>query len=333
VQWNGINQPLFVGAVPMPVWRHIAVPQAGYAEAMSEAIVRAGEKIPDLLWSVNEGLQVVTSDYSGQHKGATHEAYSFLVATWDALQHWLPQRAEFRAQWLPDGRRLSFKQLREPVRRRAYPHFLRFAGQLQGNLITFMIDRRVQTFVAGGPSALAAALPDCFARGTPLGSVEKMYRLALFVTMIQAGLREEKQKSVWISDHDETLDTFERREGFARLSTYLGFGLTGWREAAEQTFMTTEGSNLPEWAEDLAAIADIAAGACASLSNHLPTFLGTPTWTIGMRSGDEVDWRAREFMDWLSALDGHLRHVLVRLGPNSSGDIQASAQSFLRSGG
>jgi hypothetical protein len=314
----------------MSAWRHFNVPESGFADAMSEAIARAGENCPNLLWAVDEGLQVVVSDYSGQHRAATHEAYSFLVTTWEALQSWLPQLEEFRAQWLPDGRRLSFKQLREPMRRRAYPHFLNLAALLKGNLITFMIDRRLETFVAGGPAALAEALDDCFPPGTPPGSVEKMYRVALFVAMIQAGLRKETQKSYWISDHDEALDSFDKREGFARLSTYLGFGLTGWRNAAAQIFMTTEGPDLPKWVEDLAAIPDVAAGACARLSHHLPTFLGKPTWTVGMSSDNVADWRAREFGRWLSSADGLLRYVLVRLGPNASGEIQASAQTFLR---
>src|SRR5215217_2748775 len=188
----------------MAVWQHFDVPQLGYASAMSEAISRASETYPDLLWPVDEGLQVVVSDYSGQHAGATHEAYSFLMTTWDVLEQWLPRRDEFRPRWLPDGRRLSFKQLREPMRRRAYPHFLSLAGELRANVITFLIDRRVQAFVAGGPAALARELDDCFPPGTPLGSVEKMYRVSLFVAMLQAGLRRERQESIWISDHDET---------------------------------------------------------------------------------------------------------------------------------
>lgn len=314
----------------MTVWRHFEVAGLGYATAMSEAMVRATQQCPSLLWPVNHGLQIVVSDYSGQHRGATHEAYSFLVTTWESLEEWLGLRRDFRQRWLPDGRRLSFKQLREPLRRRAYPHFLDLAGCLRANLITFMISNRVGSVIEGGPQALLTVWDDCFPADTPLGSVEKMYRLGLFVAMIQAGLREESQESVWISDHDETLDTYERREGFARLSTYLGFGLTGWRNAAQQTFMTTEGWELPDWAEDLAAIPDIAAGACARLSSYLPTLLGRPQWTVRRRSSDVPDWRARVFGEWLSSPGIVLRHVLVRLEQYAEGDVRASAQAFMR---
>ncbi|UYN97271.1 MAG: hypothetical protein KIT25_10190 [Enhydrobacter sp.] len=270
------------------------------------------------------------SDYSGQHQGATHEAYSFLVATQDQIVEWLPLRQRFRDQWLPDRRRISFKQLREPMRRRAFPHFLNLVGQLPANLITIMISQHVGSFVVGGPAALARELNDCFVPGTPNHTVEKIYRLALFVATLNAGLREEAQRSLWISDHDETLDTFEKRECFGRLATYLTFGLTGWRNAADHGFVTTAASGLPEWVEDVAAIPDIAAGASARLCDLLPVFMGRPTWTVPISQFDKVDWRARLFGDWLSARESELRHVLVRLERDSLGMVRASAQQFVR---
>jgi hypothetical protein len=97
-------------------------------------------KTGNYLWPVDVGTQLLVSDYSGQHREATHEVYSFLATTLNVLHPWLVMRDQFRGQWLPDGRRLSFKQLREPVRRRAYPHFPELVGNLPANLITIMID-------------------------------------------------------------------------------------------------------------------------------------------------------------------------------------------------
>ncbi len=314
----------------MSVWRSFNVPDAGYANALSEAITVTDAKFGDLFWPVDRDLQVIASDYSGQHRQATHEVYSFLVTTWPALEAWLPLRQAFRARWLPDGRRLSFKQLREPVRRRAYPHFLDLAGALPANLLTVMIDNRVGSFIAGGPHALADALDDCFVPGASGGSIEKIYRLAVLMAMVQAGLRDPRQPAMWISDHDETLDTHDKRERFARLATYLTFGLTRGAVTGELHFMTTLSQHVPAWGEDLAAIPDIAAGACANLSGVLPLFMGRPTWTVGLAHGDMLDWRAQTFAHWLSNPRGVLRHVLLRLAPDANGDIRASAQRFNR---
>lgn len=180
------------------------------------------------------------------------------------------------------------------------------------------------------PLELAAIWDDCFAPGATAASIEKAYRLALFVCLIQAGLRREDQPSRWISDQDEVLDSFDKRERFSGIARYLTFGLTGWRAAAVQDFMTTGVANAPPWLEDLAAIPDIAAGACAQLSGVLPLFRNRKTWTVPMSSGDVVDTRARAFGDWLSASEGVLRHVLVRLAPDDAGEVRASAQRFLR---
>ena len=313
----------------MTVWRPITDTQVGFAYVLSDAIAIAEAANPDLLWPVDQGLQIVASDYSGQHRQATHETYSFLITTYEALADWLPSWNQFRAEKLPDGRRLSFKQLREPVRRRAYPHFLELFGRLRANLITIMVDNRVGC-LSGDPLELAAIWDDCFAPGATAASIEKAYRLALFVCLIQAGLRREDQVSRWISDQDEVLDSFDKRERFAGITHYLTFGLTGWRAAAVQEFMTTGVANAPAWVEDLAAIPDIAAGACAQLSGVLPLFRNRKTWTVPMSHGDAVDWRAQLFGDWLSASDGILRHVLVRLAPDDVGEVRASAQRFLR---
>jgi hypothetical protein len=314
----------------MRTWRPLVTHTGGYEALLSSALHIVDARDENCLWPVDVGTQLLVSDYSGQHRQAAHEVYSFLVTTLATLQAWLPLRDQFRARWLPDGRRLSFKQLREPVRRRAFPHFLELAGHLPANLITIMVDKRVGSFIQGGPLALAEALDDCFTPDMSEGSVEKIYRLALFMALLQAGLRREDQPSLWISDHDETLDSFDRRERFSRLATYLTFGLTGWTNAAEQNFTTTEVKNLPLWAEDVAAISDISAGACAQLSGVLPLFMGGETWTVPLTCGDALDWRARIFGDWLSGSRGVLRHVLVRLAPNATGEIQASAQRFLR---
>lgn len=311
-------------------WRDRVSPEMGFAHLLSSTLHIVEQQNRDLLWPVRDGPQFLVSDYSGQHRQATHEVYSFLVTTKHVLDGWLPQLEEFRREFLPDGRRLSFKQLREPVRRRAYPNFLEVVGRLPANLVTIMVDNRVGSFAPGGPAETASIFDDCFSVTASAASIEKTFRLAFFVALLGSGLRDEDQASLWISDHDETLDTFDKREGLGRLASYLSFGFTGWRNPAQQNFLTTEAKNCPRWVEDLAAIPDIAAGACAQLSNTLPLFEGRKTWTIRLRSHVEPDWRAKVFADWLSAPHGVLRHVLLRLAPDEAGEVRASAQKFVR---
>ncbi|HEV2717268.1 MAG TPA: hypothetical protein VGU64_18520 [Terriglobales bacterium] len=312
----------------MMIWRPVVDERAGYLFSLSDSLSITEAKHPGMLASVANGNMIIASDYSGQHKEATHEAYSFLVTTDLALDEWLPLLREFREQWLPDGRRLSFKQLNEPVRWKSLPKFLETAGKLHGNLITILVDRRVGSFIAGGPEAALEVFPDCFAPKTRPGTVEKMLRLASFVALVLSGFRREEQSSMWISDHDETLDSHEKREGFARLASYLTFGLTHWRNAADNVFGTTELPAIPYWAEDVAALADLAAGAYCQLSSHLPAFLGMKTWQVAVPSSDIESQRARAIGDWLALGNNALKHVLLRLELDDRGEARASAQAF-----
>ncbi|UDL93337.1 hypothetical protein LGH83_12145 [Lichenihabitans sp. PAMC28606] len=175
---------------------------------------------------------------------------------------------------------------------------------------------------------MAETLVEGFAHGILDPSVEKSTGLLFLFPCSGAGLRHEKQPSLWISDHDETFDSFDRRERFARLATYLSYGLTRWQNPARQDFMTTGARNLPAWVEDLAAIPDIAAGACAQLIGVLPTFVAQGAWMVSMLHEVDRDWRARIFGEWLSTPRGALRHVLLWLAPDKQGEIRASAQNF-----
>lgn len=311
----------------MPVWRRISDSNAGFVYSLSDALSIVEWRHPGLLLPVSDGVMFVASDYSGQHKGATHEAYSFLVTTNRALVDWEPIRAEFRDRWLPDGRRVSFKQLREPMRRRALVPFLDAAGQLRGNLLTILIDARIRSFTSD-LEEVAKVFPDCFHPGTRKGTIEKMYRLAILLAMITAGFRREDQRSVWISDHDETLESFDRREGFARLASYLTYGLTRWQNPADQDFGTTESSSYPEWVEDTAAIADLIAGASCSVSKILPSFCGTELWRRVIPSSTIRDWRTRTIGNWLAISRCTLRQVLLRLELDDDGEARASAQFY-----
>ncbi len=258
----------------MSVWRPLKDTGSGYLLSLSDSLRLAETQCPNMLVPVADSTMIVASDYSGQHKDASHEAYSFVVTTDRALNRWLPSLHEFREQWLPDGRRISFKRLNEPVRRKALPAFLQSVGQLSGNLITVLVDRGVGSFISGGPNAAIEVLPYCFAPNEGEHTVEKMLRLASFVAFIIAGLRRENQESNWVSDHDEALDSHDKRERFARLATYLTFGLTGWKQPADHLFGTTELPQAPYWSEDVASVADLAAGAYCQLE------LGTyrPLW-------------------------------------------------------
>lgn len=311
------------------VWRPISDAQAGYLFSLSDSLRNLEDKHPDALVATNQHSMIIASDYSGQHKDASHEAYAFVVTSDNAIKEWLPLLEQFRKLCLPDGRRLSFKNLKEPVRWRALPQFLETIGHLSGNIITIMVDRRVGSFMAGGPKAIIEAFPDCFSPNVKHGTVEKMFRLASFVSLILSGLRPENQESHWISDHDEALDSNEKIEAFSLLARYITYGCINWIRPAINYFTTTESLYAPDWAEDIASIPDIVAGSCCKMSRYLPTFLGRESWTVAISSENIGDQRAFAVGSWLSRGQTALKHVLLRLERDAFGEVRASAQAFV----
>jgi len=314
----------------MAVWHHWDSLQGSYFHQISDAIKNVEARNPQLFCPVSNGEMIISSDYSGQHKEATHEAYSFLITTDQAIEKWLPGLKEFRQTRLPDNRRISFKKLNENMRWNALPAFLQLVGNLEGNLITFLIDQKIGPFIPGGPKKAIEQFSDCFDADAKYGTVEKMVRIAGFLALIVTALRKEDQKSHWISDHDEALDSYYKREQFARLSAYFSFGLSGWRQPADNIFGTTEHPDSPHWAEDFAAIPDLVAGAYCKLSDFLPSHFDYETDSaMRLRSSSNVsDRRARAIGNWLTLGFKPLRHTLVRL-ELIDGEPRASAQFFL----
>jgi hypothetical protein len=190
-----------------------------------------------------------------------------------------------------------------------------------------MVNRKVGSFLDGGPAAAMQVFPDCFPASMNHGTVEKMLQLAGFVSLIISGLRREDQVSNWISDHDETLDSFDRREQFSRLSTYLTFGLTGWMKPADQWFGTTEMAGVPWWVEDVASITDLVAAAYCQLSSILPYRFSDalPRMVVRAPVNDE---RATTIGHWLARGHSELHPLLLRLEVDESGQVRATAQVF-----
>ncbi len=313
----------------MRVWNSVADEGSGFLFSLSDSLRIVENANPGLLNSLSQGQLIISSDYSGQHKDATHEAYTFLLTTDEDLRNWLPALADFRQSNLPDGRRISFKNSNEKLRRAALPKFLTLVGKLRCNLVTILVDREVGSFSGIDRARMAAALPDCFPPTATDGTVEKMLRLASFVALILAGLRQETQPSFWISDHDEALDSFAKREHFSKLATYLTFGLTKWLSAADHVFGTTEMEDAPFWAEDLAAVPDIVAGAYCKMAHFLPSVLGRENWVAGVSSDSVLDWRARLVGNWLALGSVGMKHVLLRLERMEDGSVASSAQAFM----
>src|SRR4051812_43645950 len=88
--------------------------------------------VPDLRAAAS---LVMTSDYSGCHQTARYDVSAFLVVTINSVVDWDSIRRRLRAEQLRDGRRLSFKGLRDQRQQTFLPRFLKLAERLHGVLV------------------------------------------------------------------------------------------------------------------------------------------------------------------------------------------------------
>jgi len=310
----------------MSVWRPIKQPRAGFLNDLSNSIADLENMVPNVLSAHDKSCMWLASDYSGQHKDAPFEAYSFLVTTEGSLAGWDRKRQAFRDRYLPDGRRLSFKAARESVRWRALKPFLRLANGLQGNLFIFVVDSQFQSLFRDSGKTTWSDIPKIFPRGTSTHVVEQTLRIGMFISLIIAGLRDEKQKAIWISDQDEALEAYDRRERLGVFVSYMTWGMTGWKNPATMEFGTTALDSPDRRFEDLAAIPDLAAGAMAHFAPAVPIPPVPGEGVQVIKREMCADPRTRLILDWLGMDKGTLRRILLRVVKDETGAMRARAE-------
>jgi three-Cys-motif partner protein len=85
----------------------------------------------------------VGSDYSGNHKGSSFNTYCYLIMDTDRSPAWPRLRGEVRRQFLPNGRRMSFKNLGDGHRQRALIPFLQSADSISGHLVALVVTKQL----------------------------------------------------------------------------------------------------------------------------------------------------------------------------------------------
>lgn len=312
----------------MRVWCAIKKPSFGFLDNLSDGIALIEQRNPGLLAAVDDSAMWISSDYSGQHESASCEAYAFLVTTARALRAWNRRRITFRQKYLPDGRRLSFKKLKEPVRRRALAPFLTVADELHGNLVTIVIDKCFSSLFKKHGAATWDDLPGIFPEGTSANVVEKSLRLGTFISLILAGFRHERQPATWISDQDDSLENHDRRERIAEFISYTTYVMAGWKNPAPVEFGTTVLDVPDRRLEDFVALPDLVAGAFADLAPLLSIPEKHDT-IVRIENRDKCcDWRTREIVDWYANRDTTLKRILLRVVRDQRGAMRARAESF-----
>jgi hypothetical protein len=294
-------------------WRHIENPAVPWGATLSRILSK--HRLPAL-----DGPEIrIASDYSGTHPKALYKAISLIYCDLHASQEWFEIQRGFRTQFLPDGRRMSFKDLSDYRRDFSLIPFLKGADSISGVLCSLVVDRRVSQ-IAGGRSALKNPTYDKVQHGDWKPELmEEMSRLVHLVGLMMGGLAKPGQRFGWLSDEDAVFATPERSKFVADvlgalLDKYIPF------ELGQLNMWTTREAQDTQFDEDLAAIPDLAAGTLVSglssarehVGNSLPLLVHTPLDSVITGKTDRI-W------DWLWTEDGQLAKICLFVQPTDDG--------------
>lgn len=285
-------------------WNRRLTPAWGVTAAISKLIGQLELAHIELLPDLRQGpTLILASDYSGQHRAATHETFSFLVADLTSCWLWDNRRLEVRKTLLRDKRRMSYKALNDVQRRRALLPFLTAADCIPGLLVTMLVDKR---FIRSLELTVEERreLPPVFAEW-PTKVIKKLVFISHFGALFLAGLSASRQNVLWITDNDDFVANDQR---VIHLTPFFAGMVSNYsdQEMGHFRFGTTRCDNGDLMIEDLASLPDFASGALC----EIPMRGVLPRCSqVRLSVRDHLPRKAVLILGWLSKRGESLRRL------------------------
>ncbi len=274
------------------------------------------QAFPD--FSGKPGL-TLASDYSGCHRGAKFDVSAFVLIDTDSFFAWNRARQQAREMLLPDGRRVSFKGLRDARQREFLPVFLSLADRLRGIVAVFATDHGTGSLFTSDNDDPSFEKWQFNQRWLP-NVGERVLRVSHLASFLLAGLSRAGQDVLWITDEDEIAPNQDRLKDFTWVwANVLGHYLQDRHSLAHIRCGTTLSDNGSREMEDLAAIADLAAGATAEYLTAATNAGVLPLTADLCRLPANLSQKTYALHQWLSHEAAPLKRVVVTIDNNNAG--------------
>lgn len=263
---------------------------------------------------------VVTSDYSGHHKGSAYEVYSLLITGSAGWARWEQERLQLRTSTELGRRRMSFKGLNDTRKRTALVPFLDAANLLFGVCVSVLVPTGMASlFEAGDSFDMTEPTLAPYAHVKPK-VFERMMRVVHLVSFFVAGLSSPGQDVLWFTDVDDIAANDERVADLtnvwaAVLSNYLQHNLRHIRCG------TTQCDNGTLQIEDLASIPDLAAGSLGEMLTLCKRDGALPSAGLLVPVPGAVSWKCRLVGSWLMVTCSQLDRLVFLIDETPAGGI------------
>ena len=311
------------------VWEPLRRTDLGFLNTLSEVFASAEKQHPGIFPSFRKAeCLFVASDYGGEHAGAVYETISYLIADIADCANWQSTRERIRAQFLPDGRRMAFKNLNDRVRRRALEPFLQSANQLPALLATFAMPKSVRSlFHADGPLDPKAFELEVLRDLSPAVG-EKLLRIVHLLSLLIAGLSAPGQDMLWVTDEDAIAANAQRHQHLVEAlacvsSNCLPHALRHLRVA------TAKQDKGDQSVEDLLSVPDLAAGGLSAVLETMLGDRGAPLSGFWLPRPMPLGRKTRMVLDWFADNTQPLRRFVLMIDEESvSGHLRATHLRF-----
>ncbi|CAH0495990.1 hypothetical protein [Novosphingobium sp. CECT 9465] len=262
---------------------------------------------------------LTAADFSGTHSGSLFTSYAFLTIDFDRNGNWFSAQQSFRRQELRN-RRMSYKALNDSARRRALSTFLSMSDQLVGALTIVVVPRDFGPLVCKAEGTSDAVL-DLWKPGVR----EHLLRVSHLGGMVTAHFSSPGQDVFFITDQDEIASNAAQLSRLTEIMSRM-IGHSSPHGFGHLRVGTTKDDDGSLMLEDLAAIADLSAGAVCDIMGSMAADDVTPRHRIITPLPEKVAAKSRLIGRWLSKRENSLRRaiILLRSGPDDGGDLVLS---------
>lgn len=293
-----------------------------FAQLLAHAVGHIKE-LPD--FSDDKKIAVM-SDFSGEHKGAHFNTYSFLILAYDKIGPFIKQIKKLRREHglLVPYSEFAFKDLRYGPRSRALPEFLRLVDNfIHGAVITIAIDKEIDT-VFGISRAETHPLIEKQLASMGFGkwkgiAGEKVLRVCHSIALFTALTTKENQRLLWYCDNDVINENAQDR-GFS--DTQQIFLHTLGMYAKHKFDLIGFGKSFDDKShlDDLLSIPDFAAGVVQDLLQ------AHKTGKDNISGGEEKIALLR----WIATQGKFLSKITIQITKLANGELGSGVVDFTR---
>jgi hypothetical protein len=243
--------------------RRIQNDGAGFIKDVSDIIALEAWKDPSLIPDLSKDRTIfLFSDYSRAR--GHYQTYSFYVLGRSGADYFNGARKFLRQDFRLGRRRMSFKGLNDKVKLSALPAFLEIAGAIDGFVLTFAVDNRIQFMFADQFLQIA---PDFFS-SVKKRVLEDMLRVVHFGAQAVMSAFSPGQNVVWFTDSDQIVANEDCQQLFGKLAeATIRTMFLGEEKVGRIAFGLTSIDDGSLELEDFASVPDLVAGAlCETLA-------------------------------------------------------------------